>query len=360
MIQAKIAIIGAGLSGLYAAYLLEQAKITDYVVLEARDRLGGRVYSEQGFDLGATWIWPELNPDLMQLVHQLGLPFSEQFEKGKLVFEKRRGIPPVQLSSPWASTPSIRLEGGMSSLIHGLAQQIPAQKILTQQQVTHITQQEQVPLHLTTQNQTGEETIIKADYVLIALAPRLTAQHIVFTPALPTALRNQWKHTATWMAPHAKYVAVYPEAFWRKQGLSGQASSHVGPMGEIHDASTSSGHAALFGFLGIPANVRQKVSEADLMAHCRAQLVRLFGSEAATPEYEYIKDWSADNFTATEEDWKNPAVSHGVAPENTPNDQIWHNRIIGIASEWSQHYSGYLAGAIDAAQVGVQRIQQLL
>lgn len=75
MIQTKIAIIGAGLSGLYAAYLLEQAKITDYIVLEARDRLGGRVYSEQGFDLGATWIWPELNPELMQLVQQLKLPF---------------------------------------------------------------------------------------------------------------------------------------------------------------------------------------------------------------------------------------------------------------------------------------------
>ncbi|WEH90982.1 FAD-dependent oxidoreductase (plasmid) [Acinetobacter soli] len=73
----------------------------------------------------------------------------------------------------------------MSSLIHGLAQQIPVQKILTQQQVTHITQQEQAPLHLTTQNQAGDETIIKADYVFIALAPRLTAQHILFTPTLP-------------------------------------------------------------------------------------------------------------------------------------------------------------------------------
>jgi len=360
MIQTKIAIIGAGLSGLYAAYLLEQAKITDYVVLEARERLGGRVYSERGFDLGATWIWPELNPDLMQLINQLGLPFSEQFENGKLVFEKQKGILPVHLSSPWVSTPSIRLEGGMSSLIHGLAQQIPVQKILTQQLVTHVTQPEQGPIQLNTKNQDGTETIFKADYVLIALAPRLTAQQILFSPALPPALLNQWKQTATWMASHAKYVAVYPEAFWRKQGLSGQASSHVGPMIEIHDASTSNGHAALFGFLGIPASMRQKLNQPYLMAHCRAQLVRLFGSDASTPEYEYIKDWSADNFTATEDDWKNPAASHGVAPENTPNDQIWHNRIIGIASEWSQHYSGYLAGAIDAAQVGVQRIQQIL
>lgn len=79
MIQTRIVIVGAGLSGLYAAYLLEQANITDYLVLEARNRLGGRIYTQHGFDLGATCIWPELNPKLMQLVNKLKLPFFKQF-----------------------------------------------------------------------------------------------------------------------------------------------------------------------------------------------------------------------------------------------------------------------------------------
>lgn len=79
MIQTRIAIIGAGLSGLYAAYLLEQANITDYLILEARNRLGGRIYTQHGFDLGATWIGPELNPELMQLVNKLKLRFFKQF-----------------------------------------------------------------------------------------------------------------------------------------------------------------------------------------------------------------------------------------------------------------------------------------
>lgn len=35
MHTARIAIVGAGLAGLYAAYLLEQRGITDYVVLGA-------------------------------------------------------------------------------------------------------------------------------------------------------------------------------------------------------------------------------------------------------------------------------------------------------------------------------------
>jgi monoamine oxidase len=46
--------------------------------------------------------------------------------------------------------------------------------------------------------------------------------------------------------------------FWREQALSGSARSSIGPMGEIHDVSMPGGHAALFGFLGVPARVRGK------------------------------------------------------------------------------------------------------
>jgi len=53
----SIAIIGAGVSGLYAASLLID-KGYDVTVFEARDRVGGRVLSHDGFDLGPTWYWP--------------------------------------------------------------------------------------------------------------------------------------------------------------------------------------------------------------------------------------------------------------------------------------------------------------
>lgn len=45
MQTARIAIVGAGLSGLHAAFLLEQQGIGDYVLLEARDTPGGRIAS---------------------------------------------------------------------------------------------------------------------------------------------------------------------------------------------------------------------------------------------------------------------------------------------------------------------------
>ncbi|MEM8830413.1 MAG: NAD(P)/FAD-dependent oxidoreductase [Cyanobacteria bacterium P01_G01_bin.19] len=57
-----VLVVGAGLSGLYAARLLQQAGVS-VAVLEARDRIGGRVLSQRlsdgtTIDLGAQWISP--------------------------------------------------------------------------------------------------------------------------------------------------------------------------------------------------------------------------------------------------------------------------------------------------------------
>jgi monoamine oxidase len=58
------------------------------------------------------------------------------------------------------------------------------------------------------------------------------------------------------VASHAKFFALYDRSFWLEAGYSGTAESMVGPMAEIHDATTRSGHAALFGFLGVGAAER--------------------------------------------------------------------------------------------------------
>ncbi|AHV94494.1 FAD-dependent oxidoreductase [Bordetella holmesii] len=79
--NARIVIVGAGLSGLYAAYLLARQGVTDYVVLEAREAPGGRIASADAsgqvvshgaaqassvdrFDLGPAWFWPGYQREL--------------------------------------------------------------------------------------------------------------------------------------------------------------------------------------------------------------------------------------------------------------------------------------------------------
>ena len=172
MISTKITIIGGGLSGLYAAYLLEQAGITDYVLLEARNRLGGRIYSNQGFDLGAAWIWPDINPELMQLLEKLELTAFEQNELGDILIEKSLNSTPIRLPKQFYATQFMRLVNGMDSLIQALKQQIPTHKIITDQQVLDLTIQASGLVKITTNSQTRKVSEYQAQHVLMALEQR--------------------------------------------------------------------------------------------------------------------------------------------------------------------------------------------
>ena len=216
-----------------------------------------------------------------------------------------------------------------------------------------------IEIEVKSEDASGQIMMWQAQHVLLALPPRLVQESIQFQPALPTALSAQWQQTATWMAPHAKYVAVYDTPFWQKQGLSGAARSAQGPMVEINDASVVDGSGAIFGFIGIPASVRQSLSDDVLKTHCRAQLVRLFGAQAEIPNREYLKDWAQEPFTSTAADASSDG-QHAAAPTSKATSGVWENCLTGIGSEWSMQFPGYLAGAIDAANKGVQELPESL
>lgn len=331
--------------------------MTDYVVLEARDRSGGRIHGVAAtpeavaqdakiFDLGAAWFWPDWQPELAQLVAGLDLETVLQDESADMLVERSLHVQPVRMSGLMAEPPSFRLQGGMTALVTALQRQIDPDRFLARMPVRQ--------LHLTDGSlrivsETG--VTCRAEHVLLALPPGLAAG-LAFDPLLPPALLRQWQQTETWMAPHAKYLAVYREPFWQTAGLSGFASSRIGPLNEIHDLSSPDGPAALFGFFAAPASFRSRMTDDALREQCRIQLVRLFGPQAATPVFDVIKDWSQDGFTAAAADHQSSG-QHPHPPAIGPDSGVWKNRIVGIASEWSTTFPGYLAGAVDAARRGV-------
>lgn len=352
MIKTQVSIVGAGLSGLYAASLLERANI-NYLLLEGREFTGGRIQQagNTGVDLGATWIWPAVQPDVVRVLAELGVALIPQNEAGDLLYERSIGSVsrhPGYVSSP----PAMRVRDGMSQVIEKLQQRLPAENIFTGVRITHAERaDEQITLRGITMS--GEHLVVQAEHLLLALPPML-ANTIHFTPSLPKKLTDDWGHTGTWMAPQAKYIALYDESFWTADGLSGEGRSMVGPLGELHDVSVPGGVNALFGFLGIPAQSRQSLGEDTVLSLCRAQMVRLFGDKAAFPIAEFLKDWSADPFTATPHDLVLQAEHH--APPAFPAEGEWAHCLTGIASEWSATVPGYLAGAIEAAREGVNRL----
>ncbi len=87
--SADVVVVGAGLSGLAAARALT-AGGARAIVVEARDRVGGRTVSEpvgKGvFDLGGQWIGPHQRR-LHALVRELGLPLFPTWDRGAKVLQ---------------------------------------------------------------------------------------------------------------------------------------------------------------------------------------------------------------------------------------------------------------------------------
>ena len=295
---------------------------------------------------------------MAQLISELQLESIAQFEDGDMMVERSPDEAVVRTHGYKSSPPSMRLKGGMAALIESLYLHLNASRILTGQIVSQLNNAGKC-VEIISEDASGQIMTIQAQHVLLALPPRLAAESILFQPALPTNLSVQWQQSATWMAPHAKYVAVYDAPFWQRQGLSGAARSSQGPMVEIHDASAPDGSGAIFGFIGVPAPVRQSITETQLKAYCRAQLVRLFGVEAENPKREYLKDWAQEPFTSTAADI-NSDGQHASAPASKATSGLWENCLTGIGSEWSTQFPGYLAGAIDAANKGVQHLPESL
>lgn len=352
----SIAVIGGGLAGLHAARALTRAGI-DFRLFEARERLGGRILTvdaagrpaADGFDLGPSWFWPAMQPALGALVEDLGLASFPQNSTGDVVFHRMSREAPQRYRGLRQEPQSWRLAGGTAALIRALARDIDPARIRTGARVTALAlEADGVTLTLAGNDDAAPATI-RARHVIAALPPRLLASTIAWSP--PPATLGHWRATPTWMAPHAKFFALYDRAFWRDDGLSGTAQSMAGPLVEIHDASTASGAAALFGFLGIGAGDRAQYGEAALTEACLAQLGLLFGPPARRPKATLLKDWAADALTATAED--SGAGGHPV-PAATPwVTGAWAVRLALAGSETSGTEPGYLAGAIEAADRAV-------
>ena len=87
-----LVVVGAGPSGLEAALSAKKAGLS-VAVVEARDRVGGKVWSvplasgRGNVDLGAAWINDTLQPRVWKYVTQLKLPVVKQRLAGQAVVQ---------------------------------------------------------------------------------------------------------------------------------------------------------------------------------------------------------------------------------------------------------------------------------
>ncbi len=366
-----VVVVGAGISGLMVATALIEAG-RSVVVLEARDRVGGRLQSAGGdasaIDLGATWFWPgeerveRLNRDLAMAVHDQHIAGDVMFDDGKAV-QRVEGNP--------IDVPAYRWSQGAASLPEAVADRLPTGTIRLNEPVTTVAfvgsggaadpdntaDPEDAdpgdapdPEDAGGPERTAGEVVVtssvgtyRADQVVLALPPALAVARIEVIPPLPPSLADMARMTPVWMGAMTKVVATYGRPFWREHGLSGSAFSHRGPLREIHDMSGVDGQAAaLFGFAPM-AEPGGPSPEA-----VTAQLAALFGPAGGEPDAVHVLDWRAELHTSPADVERHTGYhTYGHAAYAQP---LFNRRLHWSSTETSPVAPGHVEGALAAAE----------
>ncbi len=435
--EADVVVVGAGLAGLAAARALSAAGGAP-IVLEARDRVGGRTLTQTtpegaALDLGAHWVGPTQRR-MLALGETLGVATSRTWDSG-LNIQMRGGkretysgaIPTadplvaadavqailtlnmlamqVPIDAPWqapnaaewdAQTAATWIEANVApsarplmelaiqavfsaeprdlSLLHvlfyihsagglrdllgvtgaaqesrfvGGSQQIAqrmardlGERVILNAPVTGIAwSAEGVRV-------TSDTGVVAAQRAIIAIPPTL-AGRIRYAPALP-GYRDQLTQRMP-MGTVIKVLCVYPDAFWRRDGLTGQVSSDTGAIRITFDISPDGGAPGiLVGFIEGDEGRRWGRSTPDeRRAAALASLTSYFGDQAATPLRYVEQAWA-------EEEWSRgcyagympPGVwtTYGEALRASIGPLHW------AGTETATEWMGYMEGAIQSGE----------
>lgn len=353
MTHTDILIIGAGLSGLLTASLLQQhrpgLRIT---ILEARPKAGGRIRTLRAdntapLEMGATWLTND-HPRLMALLNRLGLDMMPQYTGPEAVYEFSAAQPPQRVQLPPGESQSYRVKGGTDQIISALLKEFGPGQIIYSSPVHSVSVGRSVGKDVLDQALPEVRTsgaVYSAALVISTLPPRLLAGSITFDPPLPDSFLRIASQTHTWMSDSIKAGFTYAGAdpFWLKTGAAGTLFSNAGPLTEFYDHSQDGLHA-LAGFMhpdmaGQTTETRKKLA--------LGQLTRLLGKPAADFQSYAECVWKDEVFTHCPQ--SGFLVPHQNSGHPVFREPLMNGRLILAGTETAATHPGYMEGAVASA-----------
>lgn len=348
----EVIIVGAGLSGLSAAYYLKKKGINPLVV-EARERWGGRIDTVHTkgkatpVEMGATW-FAEKHTYLMRLLKELELPIYEQYQKGIGVFETDATQEAQLFQAPDAEEPSFRITGGTSKLTDALVHHIGRDQIVLGSPIASVSGHKD---HIEITTSKGEKSDCRT--LVITIPPFLIlSQKIAFDPVLPDEVVSVMGNTHTWMGDAIKFAVEYDSPFWRQQGYSGTVFSHAGIATEMYDHSNfEETRFALKGFLTADAFTLAKEEREFRLIE---QLTRLLGKEAANYLSYTERVWR--NEPCTFADYGKFVMPHQNNGHLLYSRPLMNGKLYLAGTETSPCFGGYMDGAVYSGLATAQSI----
>jgi len=349
-----VIIIGAGLTGLSLAKNLSDKGYKNVIVLEARDRIGGRIHTLQTSDgtpveMGATWFFSNFN-NMFKALKSIDVGLMEQFMKGAIMYESDPGKVRTKSSSGDYNN-MFRIKGGTSNFVNTLLSKIDKDKVMLNQVVTNINKLDGE--HGGLMEVVTRDSSFRARRVVTTIPPQLLVHSVKFSPALPADLDQVARNTHTWMGDSMKGAVTYAKRFWTEQGKAGALYSHSGPFVQMYDQTSTDGTKfALVGFMDenvarLPYEQRRK--------RVIDQLVRVFGDEAKSPLDYKDTYWASEPFTMPQ-NVPSPYQQRNVGHSAYRKPYMGGSLFIG-GTETSHHAAGFMEGAVTSAKTLTEWIE---
>lgn len=335
--ESKYIIIGAGLSGLTTAYHLLQNGEKDFVILEGREEVGGRIHRHEDVDLGAVW-FNDTHTHLTQFVKELSLKTFEQYSEGESLLIYSSMAPAHQFVNQGGEININRFVNGTLAIIKSLSDLV-RDKIHTDTTVSSITEIEDI-LEVETNTRT-----FTAKRIISTLPPKL-ALKLSYSPELPHNVLEAMEKTHTWMSNAIKVGITFKTPFWKEKGLSGTVIGQIGPVIELYDHSNAEGTAfSLMGFVN--EGLRDETAEYR-KERILAYLEKHLGHEVRAYISYFEKDWSMDKYTSCtnlKSVYMSPEYGNPLFQES-----YLGNKLLFSGTETSKQFGGYLEGAIRSGE----------